>query len=267
LKPSIEQEIAAARSAGANHPENLPFLLRPEKSNGQGVLLVHGFCATPREMRPLGNDLVTRGFTVLGVRLPGHGTSPKDLAKCRFEDWLTAINNGYHILVQENLAVSAAGLSTGALLVAKFSRQHPIERMVLLSPFLQLQHPLADHAGILSLFMPYRKRRIAEAEQPFYYRYRPLKGVVQINRLRRQVRRELKAMTNPTLVLASAGDKTIAPGTAEELFNKLGSEIKEFYCYGPEVPHTLTAAENPRQMAVIQRIARFLAPLPTTATT
>ena len=42
-----------ARADGVLHPNNLPFLLIPEKAES-AVLLVHGFTASPEEMRLLG---------------------------------------------------------------------------------------------------------------------------------------------------------------------------------------------------------------------
>jgi hypothetical protein len=36
-----------------------------------GVLLVHGFTGSPKEMRWMGEYLAQDGFTVLGIRLPG----------------------------------------------------------------------------------------------------------------------------------------------------------------------------------------------------
>ena len=174
---AFEQELHSAKQAGVSHPENLPFLLQPQIPNGQSALLVHGFCASPREMRSLGEQLCHHGFTVLGVRLPGHGTSPADLAIRRAEEWLTAVEHGYQILKHLKLPICAVGLSTGALLLLQLARLQPLTKLVLLSPFLKLKHPLANFAGLLSYLTPYQKRQLPAAEQPFYYQYRPLKGV------------------------------------------------------------------------------------------
>ena len=47
-----------------------PFLL---PGGSKGVLLIHGFTGSPSEMILLGNYLYRQGYTVLGVRLAGHG--------------------------------------------------------------------------------------------------------------------------------------------------------------------------------------------------
>jgi carboxylesterase len=254
----FEQEIELAQNEGVSHPENLPFFLSPDNPNGQAVLLIHGFGASPREMFPLGNILRQHNFTVYGVRLPGHGTSPEDLATRKAEEWLTSVTRGYQSLIEMDFKISVAGLSTGALLALQLARQHPLNKLILLSPFLQLQHFLAPFAGLLSYLTPYQNKEISAAEQPFYYQQRPLKGIAQINRLSRQLRGKLSLITIPSLVLTSTGDATIAPGTAAKIYQQLGSQKKQFHCYGNEVPHVLTTAENPQQHDVLQRCVNFL---------
>ncbi|MCD6581417.1 MAG: alpha/beta fold hydrolase [Desulfuromusa sp.] len=254
----FEKEIELAHNEGVSHPENLPFFLSPENPNGQAVLLIHGFTASPREMLPLGRILQQHNFTVYGVRLPGHGTNPEDLATRRVEEWQASVEYGYQSLVKMDFRVSAAGLSTGALLALNLARQHPLDKLILLSPFLQLQHFLAPFAGLLSHLIPYQNRDISELERPFYYQQRPLKGIAQINRLSRQLRGKLNLITTPSLILTSTGDATIAEGTAAKIYQQLGSIQKKFHCYGNEVPHVLTTAENPLQQDVLRRCVNFL---------
>ncbi|NIQ98443.1 MAG: hypothetical protein GWO11_08540, partial [Desulfuromonadales bacterium] len=71
---SIDGDIELARREGVVFDENLPFLIEPTKPNGAGIVLVHGFTASPWEMRRFGEELAGLGYRVLGSRLPGHGT-------------------------------------------------------------------------------------------------------------------------------------------------------------------------------------------------
>ena len=254
----FEQEIELAHNEGVSHPENLPFFLSPENPNGQAVLLIHGFTASPREMLPLGKILQQHNFTVYGVRLPGHGTNPEDLATRRVEEWQASVKYGYQSLVEMDFKISVAGLSTGALLALKLALQHHLDKLILLSPFLQLQHFLAPFAGLLSYLRPYQNRDISAAERPFYYQQRPLRGIAQINRLCKQLHGKLNLITTPSLILTSTGDATIAKGTAAKIYQQIGSNQKQFHCYGDEVPHVLTTAKNPQQQDVLQRCVNFL---------
>ena len=52
-----------------------------------GVLLVHGFTGSPASMRPWGEYLHQRGYTVTVPLLPGHGTTPHDLNRVKWQEW------------------------------------------------------------------------------------------------------------------------------------------------------------------------------------
>ena len=59
-----------------------------------GCLLLHGFTATPQEMRQLGRFLEQCGFTVNGVLLTGHGTQVQDLSHTTWHDWHHSAHSG-----------------------------------------------------------------------------------------------------------------------------------------------------------------------------
>ena len=60
-----------------------------------GVLLLHGFTATTAEVRPLAKRFHDAGFTVSGVLLPGHGTTPQNLNETSRTEWLGASEKAY----------------------------------------------------------------------------------------------------------------------------------------------------------------------------
>lgn len=246
---TFDDEMARARRAGVVNPENLPFLMRPEPGAAQrgAVLLVHGFTASPWEMRRFGEGLAAAGFTSLGVRLPGHGTTPEDLASRRYEEWLETVMGGYQLLAEHHRQVYGLGLSTGGLLLLALAEDLAhLDGLILLSPFLRLRHRLAPAAGLLRFVHPFQTREVPTELAPYYYARRPVNGVYQILRLLRRVRRRLDRVTTPALVISAEGDQTADVESARELFRKLGGRQKEFHLYGPEVPHILTTPENPR---------------------
>ncbi|HJQ84468.1 MAG TPA: alpha/beta fold hydrolase, partial [Candidatus Binatia bacterium] len=81
-----------------------------------GCLLVHGFTATPDEMRPLGEALAARGFPVRAVRLAGHGTDVADLARTRWTDWFASVLEAAATLRRDVPRIALAGMSMGGLL-------------------------------------------------------------------------------------------------------------------------------------------------------
>src|SRR5918998_1676938 len=98
-------------------PAQRPVLpgCEPWSTNGgrHGVLVLHGFTGCPQSMRPLAEAFADEGYTVDLPLLPGHGTSPDDLAATRWSDWSGAAEAVYENLAARCDRVVVAGLSMG----------------------------------------------------------------------------------------------------------------------------------------------------------
>jgi carboxylesterase len=248
-----------SRRAGVRE-DDLPFVMAPAGATA-AVLLVHGFSATPWEMRPLAIDLAERGFASLAVRLPGHGTTPEDLARRRWEEWLETVIRGHDLLGAHFPRVYGAGLSTGTLLLLAMTRQRHPAGMVLLSPYLRMRHRLAPFAGWLRHLKPYQHRPLSGEDTHHYYARRPLAGVHQINRLLRELAPRLEAITLPVLAIHGEGDRTVDIDSGRRLVDRLGSKVKVYERLGLEATHTLTGAGNPLRGVVFDLIGKFLGEL------
>jgi alpha-beta hydrolase superfamily lysophospholipase len=69
---------------------NRTFILEPAGTPTGGVLLLHGLTDSPYSLRSVGLALVARGYRVVGLRLPGHGTAPSGLLTFEVEDLAAA---------------------------------------------------------------------------------------------------------------------------------------------------------------------------------
>lgn len=256
IETAWAEEMARSRRAGVP-PDDLPFVLTPDGATA-AVLLVHGFSATPWETRPLAADLAERGFASLAVRLPGHGTTPEDLAERRWEEWLEAVVGGFDLLAEHFPRIYGAGLSTGALLLLAMSRRRRAGGVVLLSPYLRLRHCLAPLAGWLRHVKPFQHRTLSGEDAQHYYTRRPLAGVHQIYRLLHELSPQLEEIDLPVLAIHGEGDRTIDIDSGRRLVDRMGSKIKVYERLGPEAAHTLTTSRNPHQKAVFDLIGKFL---------
>ncbi len=105
-----------------------------------GVLLIHGLCGSPSDMRHVANGLGRAGYTVLCPQLAGHCGSQADLKAATWQDWYASCEAGLAELRQTCDVVMVGGLSTGALLSLAISANNPdtVDGIILLAPVLWL---------------------------------------------------------------------------------------------------------------------------------
>ncbi len=126
---------------------NAPFELHPavdlargrERRYRRGVLLTHGLSDSPYHMRHLGSIFQRRGFRVMAVLLPGHGTQPGDLLQVCWEDWAATVAYGASCLAAEVDELYLGGFSAGAALsVLHASGDERVRGLFLFSPALEI---------------------------------------------------------------------------------------------------------------------------------
>lgn len=171
---------------------------------------------------------------------------------------MTAVEEGYQALRQEFSSVFAAGMSTGCLLLLGLAVRNPLRGLILFSPYLRVQHRLADYAGWLRWIRPYHVKQENEEPGNRYYTRRPVAGVHQINRLIRRVKRELPQVSCPILAFNGEGDRTVEIESGRQLMNRLGSRVRIHEVFGPEVPHVLTREDNPHRDTMFVQAVRFI---------
>jgi carboxylesterase len=235
-----------------------------------GCVLVHGFTATPDEVRPLGDALAAAGFPCRAVRLPGHGTQVADLATVGHRDWLAAVGQAVRRMAADGSPVALAGVSLGALLslAVAGAGDPPVRALALLGTPLRF----ADERAALLRFVAWvpgaigptrvvRKRHgrdildEAARARSSAYDAMPLAGVVELLRLRAIVKRLLHRVTHPTLVLHGRHDRTAPVANVELLRRRLPARPLEVTVFERSA-HVLT--EDAERDAVAARVVRFL---------
>lgn len=219
-----------------------PFLLRPAYENGVGVLLAHGLLASPAEMRGLGEKLVKHGYTVLGVRLKGHGTSPRDLREKRWEDWLDSLRRGYEILQTFSERICLVGFSTGGALALRYAADQPDELagVVAISVPMKFRDagmmlvPLMHGANTLvQWILSYHGIKsfiVNKSEHPdINYRHIPIRALYELRQLIDRLSARLKDVHCPVLIIQSTQDPVVDPQSAELIYKRLSSQIKTLH--------------------------------------
>lgn len=200
-----------------------PYLIIPEEGQRKlGVVLVHGFLASPAEMRPFADKLVAAGYPVYGVRLPGHGTSPAELRERSWEDWLRAIDRAYGILEAHVEEICVVGFSTGGALSLILASEHPanLAGVVVINPpvkfknknmkFVPLLHGVSRLVRWASSFegaVHYRSNNPEHAR--INYRSMPVRGLYELVRMNHVLNHQLNFVCCPCLLMQSSDDPII----------------------------------------------------------
>ena len=208
-------------------------------SNGQGVLVVHGFGGTPAHLRMLAEHLNNDGYTVHGPLLEGHGTSLEHMETIGRREWLASAAAGFARLSAECDRVHLFGFSMGGLLsLTLAARQRPASLTTLNTPI-----KLHDRRQPLARVLQYVQRfKMWEGDEPEpegeAARYRvgyegfSLKAAVQLLDLIRETRAQLPNVTAPLLVIQSKVDESVRPVSAEIIMQGTSSFRKEMVWLG-----------------------------------
>lgn len=105
-----------------------------------GVMLMHGLCGTPAEMRFVAHSLARRGYTVHCPQLAGHGGTADDVKHTTWQDWYASAEAALIEMRKTCDTVVVGGLSTGAVLALMLAARRPqdVQGTVLFAPTLWL---------------------------------------------------------------------------------------------------------------------------------
>ena len=119
--------------------------MKPVGEAKGAALLLHGLSDSPYSMRRIAEILYERGFDVLVLRVPGHGTVPASLMQVHWQDMVAAVRVAARSL-REEVGVKKpfvlGGYSNGGTLAVNYSleaiesgdRERIPDRMYLFSP-------------------------------------------------------------------------------------------------------------------------------------
>jgi carboxylesterase len=197
-----------------------------------GVLLVHGFTGSPASMRPWGEFLHSKGYTVRVPLLPGHGTVPEDLNKVKWQEWPTKVEYELNQLRKSCDVIFLIGLSMGGgtILNVAASYNDSITGLVLVNPMIHLRGVPVELAFFLSRFQKMRSSVGDDIKRPgiteWGYDALPTRGIHQLLKMLRVTRRNLKNVTVPVQLFHSVEDHTLPVTNTEIILSQIGSSNK-----------------------------------------
>ncbi|WP_395713829.1 alpha/beta hydrolase [Reyranella sp.] len=234
---------------------NRSYLLEPDGPPVGAVVLLHGLTDSPYSLRHVGQRYRDRGFLVVAIRLPAHGTVPAALTDIEWEDWDAATRLAVREArrrVGTDRPLHIVGFSNGGALAMKYALDalesealpRP-DRLILISPMIGITSfarfvGLAALPALLPAFAKAAWLGLLPEFNPFKYNSFPVNGARQSHRLTRVLQDRLArggregrlANLPPVLTFQSVVDFTVStPAVISGLYAHLpanGSELVLF---------------------------------------
>jgi carboxylesterase len=194
-----------------------------------GVLLVHGFTGSPASMRPWGEFLHSKGFTVRVPLLPGHGTHPENLNKVKWQEWPAKVEFELSELRKSCDVIFLVGLSMGGGTVLNVAASHneSLSGLILVNPMIHVKGVPVELAFFLSRLQKMRTSVGDDIKRPgvteWGYDALPTRGVYQLLKMLRITRRNLPKITIPVQLFHSVEDHTLPVTNTEIILSEIGS--------------------------------------------
>lgn len=208
-----------------------------------GCLLLHGFAASPAELRWLGEHLAAAGHTVYIPRLPGHGSDYRDMARVRWRDWYLAALDGLHLLRGHCRQVVTVGHSMGGLLGLLLGAAGLPDALVVIAgpmyaearmmPYTRwLKHVLrysdqTDKSPLAAIIRAEQERRGETVRGRVRYDLWSTSAVAELYALMRRTWMHLPEVQAPLLLVYSATDPTVALRSRDAIAQGVSSKVIE----------------------------------------
>jgi alpha-beta hydrolase superfamily lysophospholipase len=238
-----------------------------------GVLLLHGMSDSPYSMRSLAQSLHARGATVVGMRVPGHGTAPSGLVRVRWEDMAATVELAMKHLHEEmgDRPLYIVGYSNGGALAVLYALSTladtslpPAQGLVLISPEIEVTKLAALAAWQERLGRLLGKRKLSwnsikPEYDPFQYKSFALNAGKQAYRITGKIQTRITELAEsgdlarfPSLLaFQSVVDATVsAPALVDRLFERLPAGDHELVLFNLNLLAAVedVLKEDPRPM-------------------
>ncbi|MFB6317880.1 alpha/beta hydrolase [Saccharicrinis sp. FJH54] len=198
------------------------------------LIAAHGYTATPFEWFEFASFLSKQDSPVYisRVLLGGHGRDYDSFNKTTWQDWQKPVLDEYEKLYHMGFRnISLAGSSTGCPLILDLIVKNAFDTLCepknvfFIDPIIEPSNKLLNYVGILGKFMPYVEVDVTDYEARYWYKYRGEKSLVQLNKLLKVSRKNLKKgitlpdATQHSMVWKVERDDSAAPESAKWLYD------------------------------------------------
>ena len=198
-----------------------------------GALVLHGLTGSTQSVARLKAALEAAGFEVEAPMLPGHGTSPEDLAGCGWDDWVAAAEEAYGRLARPVVAV---GLSMGGALAAGVAAIHPeVAGLAVVNPLVDppapsFQELLEQLLAAGERFLPGVGDDIADPDATeIAYDRLPVAALLSMSRGLEKLVPRLGDVRCPVLILTSRHDRVVPTVSSDLLAAAVSGPVERVW--------------------------------------
>ena len=216
------------------------------------VLLFHGLTGSPFEMKKYGTFLHNLGYDVFCFSFPGHGERLEEIRSTTWQDWCNFAQQKYDELRPNYKDFFLSGLCLGAVVSLYLTQNNSdVTGVISLSTTLYLDgfcmpkirvllpfalktiiryfytFPEDESMGIKNELTRKSLARIMKKTTVGMDNY-PLCCVYELLELSKVVRKNLYKIDAPILLIHSITDNLTSIKSADEVYNKVNSTIKEY---------------------------------------
>jgi len=202
-----------------------------------GVLLCHGFTSNPASLRPWAEAVAGAGHTVRLPRLPGHGTTWREMGRTTWADWYAELDAAFGQLRARSRVVVVGGLSMGGGLALRLAQQHPaadgagVDALVLVNAAVRVDDPRLKALPVVRWLVPWLPPVGNDIKKPGVvedaYDKIPPHAVHSMLAGYRTVVADLPAVKQPVLLFRSPQDHVVPATSSAQILDRISSTDAE----------------------------------------
>lgn len=245
---------------------NPPFFI---KKGNKAALLIHGFTSTEYLLKDFGDYFADKDITSLGVRLAGHGTSPQDLSKTTYQDWVDSAEQGLKRLIQESNEIYLIGYSLGGNISFYLSQKYKDHVKGIISIgtpiYLKKERLIKSALPFFLQFKPYVKKNGAKKSELLREYYKetgtyediPIASLKQLLKFKDISKEYVKSISHPILIIQSSLDPAVHYKSADYIYNNVRTldEKKEVLMIDEQNHMPIT---GPSRDKIIEKMIEFI---------
>lgn len=201
-----------------------------------GAVVLHGLTGSTQSVAGLAAALRAAGFEVEAPMLPGHGTSPEDLAGRGWDDWSAATEESYQRLACRSARVVVVGLSVGGALAASLAATHPeVFGLAAVNPLVdppapEFRQTLEAFLAAGEQFLPGVGGDIADPEgEEVAYDRLPVAALLSMSVGLAALRPRMADIRCPVLILTSRHDHVVPVASTELLAEAVSGPVERVW--------------------------------------